>query len=98
MGFLDKLSAGAKRAATEAGKALGKGKAKAAELQLQRRMDEVAKKLGYLDLDVHRGRPTDDKVREQLLDDLAGLEEKLANLRAETAAKAAAPEGKAPLA
>jgi len=96
MGFLDKLSAGAERAATEAGKALDKGKAKAAELQLERHMDEAAKKLGYLDLDAYRARPVDEPARQQLLGDLAGLEDELANLRAETAAKAAAPEGKAP--
>ena len=86
MSFLDKVNAGAERTAMEAEKAFDKGKAKAAELQLERHMDEAAKKLGYLDLDEHRGRPTDDKVRKQLLDDLAGLEEDMAKLRAETAA------------
>ena len=95
MGLLDKMNAGAKRTAEEAGKTFDKGKAKAAEMQLERRMDAAAKKLGYLMFDEHRGRPTDDKARRGLLDDLAGLEENMATLRAETAAKIAARAGKA---
>ena len=96
MGLLDKVNAGAERAATEAGKAFDKGKGKSAELQLKRRMNAAAKKLGYLVFDEHRGRPTDDEARQRLLDDLAGLEEDLATLRAETAAKVAARAEKAP--
>ena len=96
MSFLDKVNAGAKRTAVEAEKAFDKGKAKAAELRLKRRMDAAAKKLGYLVFDEHRGRSVDDKARQGLLDDLGGLEEDMATLRAETAAKAAARAGKAP--
>jgi hypothetical protein len=96
MSFLDKVNAGAERTAMEAEKAFDKGKAKAAELRLKRRMDAAAKKLGYLVFDEHRDRPTDDKARRGLLDDLAGLEEDMATLRAETAAKVAARAGKAP--
>ena len=96
MGLLDKVNAGAERAAMEAGKALDKGKGKAAELQLERRMDAAAKKLGYLVFDEHRGRSTDDQARHPLLDDLAGLEEEMAKLRAETAAKVAARVEKPP--
>ena len=95
MSLLDKVNAGAERAAVEAGKAFDKGKAKATELQLKRRMDAAAKKLGYLVFDEHRGRPTGDKARQGLLDDLAALEEDMATLRAETAAKIAARAGKA---
>jgi hypothetical protein len=90
MGFMDKMEAGAKRAAVETGKAFDKGKGKAAELQLQSRMDAAAKKLGYLVLDEHRGRTTDNEARLRLLDDLTGLEEQMEQLRAETAAKVAA--------
>lgn len=88
MGIMDKLTAGAERAATEAGKALDKGKAKAAELQLKGRMDDAAKKLGYMALDEHRGRALDAGARAQLLEDLARLEDDLAKLREEMAAKA----------
>jgi hypothetical protein len=96
MGRWDKVNAAARRAATEAGKALDKGKGKAAELQLERRMDAAAKKLGYLVFDEHRGRSTDDETRQGLLGDLTGLEEELAKLRAETAAKVAARAEKSP--
>jgi hypothetical protein len=96
MGLLDKVNAGTKRAAVEAGKAFEKGKGKAAELQLERRRDAAAKKLGYLVFDEYRSRPVDDQARQGLLDDLAGLEEDMAKLRAETAAKVAARVGKAP--
>ena len=96
MGLADKVKAGAKRAATEVGKALDKGKGKSTELQLERRMDGAAKKLGYLVFDAHRGRPIDDEARQQLLDDLGDLEEQREKVRAETAAKVAARTEKAP--
>jgi hypothetical protein len=96
MSLLDKVNAAAERAAVEAGKAFDKGKAQAPELRLKRRMNAAAKKLGYLVFDEHRGRPTDDEARQRLLDDLAGLEEDMATLRAETAAKVAARAEKAP--
>ncbi|HEY5528938.1 MAG TPA: hypothetical protein VIL51_05735 [Thermoleophilia bacterium] len=90
MGLLDKVNAGAERAAMEAWKAFDKGKAKASELQLEMRMDAAAKKLGYLVLDEHRGRATEEKLRQKFLDDLTRLEDEMAKLRAETAAKVAA--------
>ena len=90
MGLLDKVNAGAERAAMEAWKAFDKGKAKASELQLEMRMDAAAKKLGYLVFDEHRGRATEEKVRQKSLDDLTRLEDEMAKLRAETAAKVAA--------
>lgn len=90
MGLLDRVNAGAERAAMEAWKAFDKGKAKAAELQLEMRMDAAAKKLGYLVLDEHRGRVTDGQARQRMLDDLARLEDEMAKLRAETAARVAA--------
>jgi hypothetical protein len=90
MGLFDKVNAGAERAAMEAWKAFDKGKAKAAELQLEMRMDSAAKKLGYLVFDESRGRETDEKARQRLLDRLVELDEEMAKLRAETAAKAAA--------
>jgi hypothetical protein len=73
----------------EAWKAFDKGKAKAAELQLEMRMDAAAKRLGYLVLDEYRGRLTDAQARQRMLDDLARLDDEMAKLRAETAARAA---------
>jgi hypothetical protein len=97
MGLLDKVNAGAERAAMEAWKAFDKGKAKAAELQLEMRMDSAAKKLGYLVFDEHRGRSVDDRARDRLLDSLVSLDDDMAKLRAETASKVAARTGSAPV-
>ena len=90
MGFKDKVNTLTNRAATEAGKALDKGKGKTTELQLKRRKDGVAEKLGYLVLEEYRSQSSDDQARQELLDELIGLEEQIAEVRAQTAAKVAA--------
>ena len=90
MSFKDRMNTVTSRAATEAGKALDKGKGKTAELQLKRRMDGVAEKLGYLVLEEYRSKSSDDQARQELLDELIGLEEQIAEVRAQTAAKVAA--------
>jgi hypothetical protein len=90
MSLLDKLSAGAERAAKEAEKAFDKGKAKVGELQLEMQMDSKAKKLGYLVFDFYRGRQVDQDERQRLLDELSRLEDQLIQARAEAAAKAQA--------
>ncbi|HLC21483.1 MAG TPA: hypothetical protein VJM10_05180 [Candidatus Methylomirabilis sp.] len=94
MGLLDKLTAGAERAAKEAEKAFDKGKAKVGELQIEMQMDGAAKKLGYLVFDFYRGRQTDQAQRQKLLDDLSRMEDQLIQARAE-AAKARAEAGTA---
>ncbi len=78
MGILDKLTEGAQKVAEQAEKALEQGKTKVEELQLERQMDGVAKKLGYLEFDASRGREVDAAVRQSYLDELAGLEEQVA--------------------
>jgi hypothetical protein len=75
MGLLDKLSEGVDKVAKEAEKAIGQGKQKVDQLQLERQMDTAARKLGYLEFDRSRGRAADDAVRESLLADLARLED-----------------------
>ena len=90
MGLIDKLSAGAERAAKEAEKAFDKGKAKVGELQLEMQMDGQAKKLGYLVFDFYRGRDVDQAERQKYLDELSRLEDQLNEARAEAAAKAEA--------
>ena len=90
MGIMDKLSAGAERAAKEAEKAFEKGKAKVGELQIEMQMDGLAKKLGYLVFDFYRGREVDQARRQQILDELSRLEDQLAQARAEAEAKAQA--------
>ncbi|MHB1343340.1 MAG: hypothetical protein ACYCX3_03155 [Thermoleophilia bacterium] len=81
MGILDKLTEGAQKVAEQAEKALEQGKTKVEELQLERQMDGVAKKLGYLEFDAYRGRPVDAAVRRSYLDELAGLEEQVAQTK-----------------
>ncbi len=88
MGFMDKLTAGAEKAAKEAEKAFDKGKAKVEELQIEMQMDGLAKKLGYLVFDFYRGRQVDQALRQKMLDDLSRLEDQLLQARAEAAAKA----------
>ena len=48
MGFMDKLKEAAQDVATEAKKATAQGKEKVGEFQIRKKMDEAAKKLGYL--------------------------------------------------
>lgn len=90
MGLMDKVTAGVERFAEEADKAIDKGKAKVGELQIELQMDGLAKKLGYLVFDFYRGRQVDQAQRQQLLDGLSRLEDKLLQARAEAAAKARA--------
>lgn len=90
MGILDRLSEGAEKVAKQAEKALEQGKTKVEELQLERQMDGVAKKLGYLEFDASRGRDVDAAVRQSYLDELAGLEEQVAQAK-----EAASEEGDA---
>lgn len=81
MGILDRLTEGAQKVAEQAEKALEQGKTKVEELQLERQMDGVAKKLGYLEFDASRGREVDAAVRQSYLDELAGLEEQVAQAK-----------------
>ncbi len=95
MGILDRLSEGAEKVAKQAEKALEQGKTKVEELQLERQMDGVAKKLGFLEFDAFRGREVDAAVRQSYLAELAGLEEQLAQT---TEAASAPSEGDGPAA
>jgi hypothetical protein len=90
MSFVDKLAAGAERAAKEAEKVFDKGQAKAGEMRIRMKMDGVAKKLGYLVLDSHQGREVDESARQALIGSLVGLEAQLVEARAAAAAKAQA--------
>jgi hypothetical protein len=53
MGFMDKMKQAAQDVAVEAKKATAQGKEKIGEMQTRKKMDEAAKKLGYL---MHRER------------------------------------------
>ena len=87
MGWRETLAAGLHKASEEAEKVLDKGKAKFEELQTEMHMDSLAKKLGYLTYDAHRGRKVDETTRVRLLMDLTRLEDSLEKARAEAEAK-----------
>ncbi len=90
MGFLDRLSEGAEKVAKQAEKALEQGKTKVEELQLERQMDGLAKKIGYMEYDGLRGREVDSAVRQSYLDEMVGLEEQIARSKAPAEADTAA--------
>ncbi|MHB9148979.1 MAG: hypothetical protein ACYC33_02660 [Thermoleophilia bacterium] len=81
MGFLDRLSEGAEKVAKQAEKALEQGKTKVEELQLERQMDGLAKKIGYMEFDAFRGRTVDSAIRQSYLDEMIGLEEQIAQAK-----------------
>lgn len=91
MGFLDRLTGGAEKVAKEAEKVFEQGKTKVEELQLERQMDVAARKLGYLALDEHRGRGADPARRAELLEEIAGLEDQLNQMRMTVAPPEGAP-------
>lgn len=78
MGFMDKVKAAAQDVATEAKKATAQGKEKIGELQTRKKMDEAAKKLGYL---VHRERTENVPAgteADQLIAEITALQAELA--------------------
>lgn len=78
MGFMDKVKAAAQDVATEAKKATAQGKEKIGELQTRKKMDEAAKKLGYL---VYRERTENVPAgteADQLIAEITTLQEELA--------------------
>jgi hypothetical protein len=96
MGFLDRLSEGAEKVAKQAEKALEQGKTKVEELQLERQMDGLAKKIGYMEYDGFRGRAVDSAIRQSYLDEMVGLEEQIAQAKAPAEAGAASGAPGAP--
>lgn len=93
MGFLDRLSEGAEKVAKQAEKALEQGKTKVEELQLERQMDGLAKKIGYMEFDASRGRTVDSAIRQSYLDEMVGLEEQIAQAKAPAGGAEQAPTG-----
>ncbi|MGH2754229.1 MAG: hypothetical protein ACRDLB_07310 [Actinomycetota bacterium] len=85
MGFMDKVKSAAQDVATEAKKATAQGKEKLEDMQTKKKMDEAAKKLGYL---VYRERtesvPAGSEA-DSLIQEMTGLQAQL------DAAAAAAP-------
>ena len=90
MAFKDTLRKGFSRASEEAKEALDKGKLKVEEMQLEMKLDGLAKKVGHLVFDAHRGREVDEALRQNYLDEMTQIEEQIAKLKADAAAKAEA--------
>jgi hypothetical protein len=78
MGFMDKMKQAAQDVAVEAKKATAQGKEKIGEMQTRKKMDEAAKKLGYL---VHRERTESTPAgaeADQLIAEITTLQTELA--------------------
>lgn len=95
MGFQEKLTEGAEKVAKGAEKAFDQVKTKIEELQLERQMDGLARKLGYIEYDGFKGRSVDAAVRQSYLDEMSGLEDQIAQLKVEAEAAEAAAEAAA---
>ncbi len=90
MELKETMSKSAKKVREEAGKAYDFSKNKAEQIQAEMKMDGLAKKLGYMTFDTHRGREVDEEVRTKLLAEFTGVEAKYEALKAEAMARAEA--------
>jgi hypothetical protein len=85
MGLMDKLKETAQEVAGEARKATVQGKGKIEELALRRRMDDSARKLGYLLFrERTQGTPSGTEA-DSLIADMRALEDQIARSALETA-------------
>lgn len=78
MSWRDKLNQTADKVVKGTGKAVSQGRTKMEEIQLERQMDATARKLGYMAYDEFKGQMLDEKAQQTLLNELATLEEQLA--------------------
>ena len=77
MGFMDKVKSAAQDAATQAKAATSQAQTKIEETQIKKKMDDVAKQLGYVVYaEKAQGTPATDTDR--LVDEMKGLEAALA--------------------
>ena len=92
MGFMDKVKSAAQDVATEAKKATAQGKEKLEDMQTKKKMDEAAKKLGYL---VYRERtesvPAGSEA-DTLVSEMKGLQAQLDEAAAAAPPAAASPD------
>ena len=100
MGFMDKMKAAAQDAATQAKKATSSAQTKMEEGQVRKKMDESAKKLGYLFYrERTQGTPAGAEA-DTTIAEIQGFEQKIQELQAQAAAadqaagqQAGAPQG-----
>jgi hypothetical protein len=89
MGLTDRLSDGLETIAQQAQKALEQGRVRVEQLQVERQMDAVARRLGYLEFDAAQGRTVDEEAKGRLLRELAELEQELHSSMQPASAEAA---------
>ncbi len=93
MGFMDKMKAAAQDVAQEAKKATAQAQSKVEELQTKKRMDDAARRLGYV---IYRERSlgvTEGADADRLVAEIKDLEEQLAAEQAQAAAARAQGTG-----
>ena len=90
MGFMDKVKAAAQDAAAQAKVATNQAQTKIEQVQTQKKMDDVAKQLGY---QIYRERTQGQAASDadRLIEEIRGLEAALAAEQASGAPAAAAP-------
>ena len=91
MGFMDKVKQAAQDVTAEAKKATAQGKEKLGEVQTKRKMDDAAKRLGYLSYAEKTKGETDAAATAEVVAEMAGYEAELA-----AAAAAEAPPAEEP--
>ena len=90
MGFMDKMKSAAQDVSQQAKKATSQAQTKMEEGQVKKKMDETAKNLGYLYYrERTQGTPAGSEA-DTHVSELQGLEQKLQELQAQSAAEAAA--------
>jgi hypothetical protein len=95
MGFMDKMKSAAQDAATQAKKATSSAQTKMEESQVKKKMDESAKKLGYL---IYRERTQGTPAgadADAAISEMQGFEQKIHDLQTQAAA-AQEEEGSSP--
>lgn len=93
MGLKDMITNATDAVTKEAEKALEQGRYKVEEFQLERQMDTVAKKLGYLEFEAQRsGSAPDSAKRQELIEEMTRLEGELQQARQDVEARKAEVE------
>ncbi|MEA2499009.1 MAG: hypothetical protein QOH26_1414 [Actinomycetota bacterium] len=96
MGFMDKVKAAAQDAAAQAKTATGQAQSKLEQVQLKKKLDDAAEKLGHLIYaERTKGTPAGAEA-DRLVEEMKEIEGKMAAEAAETSAGAASPPSDAP--
>jgi hypothetical protein len=77
MSWSDQMGEGVDRLAKEAEKLFGQFKTRIDQLQKEQSLDKLARRLGYMEFDAHRGRPVDASAKAELLAEMMRHEDEL---------------------